>query len=287
MARKITFNELHKMVSKIDYINKKSYPVVFSVKNGKDTEKYECGITGSFDYQGEEYDEQQYLALVESYGHEMDLILDLVDPDFPSFDEIGNMLKQNCHIDENSEITFYDGKSFKGKEKYIEGSDANPLFIAIQTQCNLTKEVKKGLDWLKEIIGISKEEPLLISTRKNTEEHINLCVDNLNEMGGSMFAFLFNRKVLYYDICFHVLCTYAPCSGRDLKDYYVRIECNDNFKWVLLKVCTGEDLLSGTKSCDIKVTEPNGTIRYINEINHDKMVKTFQKNYEKVLEMSK
>ena len=43
VTKKITFDELHQMVSKIDYINERSYPIAFTV----DGVKYRTGI-GSF-----------------------------------------------------------------------------------------------------------------------------------------------------------------------------------------------------------------------------------------------
>lgn len=267
MARKISFDELHELVANIDYVWDESFPIAFSVKNGKEVCKFECGITGEFEFQGELFDEYQYLVITDDNGFKTDgYLCDLYSPDSVSNDEIEERLKSCCSIDENSVITFYDGKSksLNGKKKYDIDTEYLPSsFIESVTQNDLTDEVKKGLDWLKKVVG---ENRILFSTKKG--EYVDL-----NEMSGSTFAFMFDRrKVLYYDICFDALCTYAPYYGwKDLKHYCKRIECNDYFKWVLLYICTGENLLSSFKPCNVKVTEIDGVERYFDEINHEKM----------------
>lgn len=266
MARKISFDELHKLVANIDYVWDESFPIAFSVKNGKEVCKFECGITGEFEFHGELFDEYQYLAVTEIGGHKFNLIGDLFSPDDVSKEEIEAILKKCCRINDDSVITLYENKSksFNGKRKNINGIRHFPSsFIESVTQNDLTDEVKKGLDWLKKVVG---EDRILFSTKEG--EYVDL-----NEMSGSTFAFMFDRrKVLYYDICFDALCTYAPYYGwKDLKHYCKRIECNDYFKWVLLYICTGENLLSSFKPCNVKVTEIDGVERYFDEINHEKM----------------
>ena len=276
MAKKISFNELCKMVAKIDYLYKESYPIVFSVEDDDCIMKHECGITKAFEFQGVQFDEYQYLVTTEfkskEHKHEMDYVRHLVDPDDVSFSEISEVLKDKCHIDENSIITLYEGKSFKGRKRYIE--KVTPEICEMVTQSDLTKEVKKGIEWFKEIL---KTDVVLISTKRN-EGRFEYDITNLNGLSGSDFAFLIDRKVLYYDTLRRVLCTYAPTNGhRELETFYTRIECNDNFKWLLLYICNGEDLLSSVKLCNIEIKEPFEEPRYITGINQEKIEATYNK----------
>ena len=91
--RKISFEELCKLVAHIDYIDSSSYPVSFVVNNkGKAPRVFECGI-GEADnnvwfcnaFGGET--ELQYML------SEKDGIVDLQDPDCMVFDDICEMLK--------------------------------------------------------------------------------------------------------------------------------------------------------------------------------------------------
>lgn len=134
MTKAITFDELHQLVSNIDFIYGSSYPVAFTV----DGVKYRAGIgvfntDGSdekedFSYFFYEYDDIiQYLSRIENSdvgasfncentcGH--NLILDAQDPDDMIFDEIGDMLKKCCNITESSDIKLYTDFSFSG-ERY-------------------------------------------------------------------------------------------------------------------------------------------------------------------------
>lgn len=117
--RKISFEELCKLVAHIDYIDSSSYPVSFVVNNkGKAPRVFECGI-GEADnnvwfcnaFGGET--ELQYML------SEKDGIVDLQDPDCMVFDEICEMLKTKCKIGAESEILLNDDISFDSEELYI------------------------------------------------------------------------------------------------------------------------------------------------------------------------
>jgi hypothetical protein len=135
VTKKITFDELHRMVSKIDYINKSSYPIAFTV----DGVKYRTGI-GSFntddsdiyyenygDTLTEDYfygyaNEMQYLSRIDNYDEDAsfecvdEYVMDAQDPDDMEFNAIGEMLKRCCGITESSDIKLCVNHSFNGKQ---------------------------------------------------------------------------------------------------------------------------------------------------------------------------
>lgn len=117
--KKISFEELCKLVAHIDYIDSSSYPVSFVVKDkGKAPRGFECGI-GETDnnvwfceiWGGET--ELQYMI------SEKDGIVDLQEPDWMVFGEICEMLKTKCKIGAESEILLNEDVSFDSEEFYI------------------------------------------------------------------------------------------------------------------------------------------------------------------------
>lgn len=117
--KKISFEELCKLVAHIDYIDSSSYPVSFVVKDKwKAPRVFECGI-GEADnnvwfckaFGGET--ELQYMISAK------DGIVDLQDPDCMVFGEICEMLKTKCKIGAESEILLNDDVSFDSEELYI------------------------------------------------------------------------------------------------------------------------------------------------------------------------
>lgn len=117
--KKITFEELCKLVAHIDYINSSSYPVSFVVKDkGKAPRRFECGIG--------EADNNVWFC--DAFGGETELqymisekegIVDLQEPDWMVFGEICEMLKTKCKIGAESEILLNEEVSFDGEELYI------------------------------------------------------------------------------------------------------------------------------------------------------------------------
>lgn len=102
--KKISFEELNKLVSNIDYIGGFEY-MEFIVRNGKKERTFCAGIGcfgGDNQYERIVSDEPQYL--VESTDITDVVLLDLQEPDSMVYDEIGRMLKEKCGINENSKI---------------------------------------------------------------------------------------------------------------------------------------------------------------------------------------
>lgn len=272
------------MVSKIDYLWDNSFPVNFCVVNNGERVKFECGITNSFNFEGKFYDEYQYLfrEIKMPNGRKHHSFIDLQDPDCMVFEEIGNMLRKKCGINDESVIYLYD-KSFSGQHKNIDDGILPRTFEvterALTYELDLTDGVTKGIEWFKKIIG---EDNILISTEPDK------FVD-LNGMDGSCFAFLFSdRKVLYYDITTSAICTYCPKNAIKTKEYksYKRIESNDKFNWILLYVCNGEDLLSRTKLCFVDVQDEFGECIFYEYINEEKVNSFFNEIVEKAFKTS-
>ena len=117
--KKIDFKTLHSLVCNVDYIDDNSYPIVFEVHNkNKEPIKYECGLTSLSDDSSKEFrdlifnavgceEEIQYLYNIDS-GE----FLDLQDCDCMASDEIKEMLKKKCKINEDSVIFFDEKESF-------------------------------------------------------------------------------------------------------------------------------------------------------------------------------
>ena len=273
--KEITFKELQDLVANIDYVFLDTFPVRISVENKNGFKRnIEFGITNEFKVSLEQFNkverfnEYQYMAIrtkAMSRWH----VVDVQDADEMEYNAIGEMLKE-YGITNESKITLKDS-SFSGRRKNI-GDNIPQSFIAerkeLITQANLTKEVEKGLNFFKELIN---RDIMLVSTKKDE-------VLDLNGMSGSTFSFIIDRKVLYYDELNKALCTYCPYSSKSDREWLtIRIETNDNFKWILLNECNGENLLSGTKPCNIKIKEPFKEERSINSINADKIKDTLQK----------
>lgn len=102
--KKISFEELNKLVSNIDYIGGFEY-MGFIVRNGK-KERVFCAGIGCFweDNQYEQIVSEDPQYLVEITDINDMILLDLQEPDSMVYDEIGRMLKEKCGINENSKI---------------------------------------------------------------------------------------------------------------------------------------------------------------------------------------
>lgn len=115
--RKISFKELNDMVSRVDYIDRTSYPFRFYV----DGVEYEVGL-GDLDVENEDADlimkieeyvqsicnadfncfyDLQYLCRV---GETETIVIDIHEPDDMEYEQIGEMLRKKCNIKPNSEI---------------------------------------------------------------------------------------------------------------------------------------------------------------------------------------
>lgn len=115
--RKISFKELNDMVSRVDYIDRTSYPFRFYV----DGVEYEVGI-GDLDVYCEDADlimkieeyvqsicnsnfncfyDLQYLCRIEETET---IVIDIHEPDDMEYEKIGEMLRKKCNIKPNSEI---------------------------------------------------------------------------------------------------------------------------------------------------------------------------------------
>lgn len=276
---KITFEQLKDLIANIDYLDDESYPVCFDVTTNGEKREFECGITSGFEYDGEYFEEYQYFGRHfkrKDYKHFINV--EMKDADDIVFDEIEKMLNKYCNIENGSVIRLL-GKSFKGKRKKIKKeSDLSTQFVIdyniAKFENNLTKEVSKGIEWFKNILGVEK---LLISTKQDS------FVD-LNNMNGTTFSFIFDRKVLYYDELTSALCTYCP-NALKTKGFksYMRIEANDNFKWILLYICNGEDLLSSTKVCHVIIENEIGEKKIVEGINNEKVSNWMKDTFEKAL----
>ena len=168
--KKISFNKLCKLVSEVDYINPKSYPIQFEVNDVE----YCVGI-GSFDVYGAKekgYDVENFFGCLED---ELQYLLkttivdddilctfvDVQDPDAMSYEGIVAMLKKQCNITKDSVIYLYDEDSFNGVEDCIdyESLSEEVLYKEQNHPCRLCKEVsscysncEKVKDFYKKVV---------------------------------------------------------------------------------------------------------------------------------------
>jgi hypothetical protein len=155
----ITFDDLHQLVSEVDYINEESYPIAFTV----DGKKYRVGI-GPYsiddlsniaedcdEEEVEHYayfpdffsgyeDEVQYLSRI--YDEDdfdapgaNEIVLDACDPDDMEFHAIGDMLKKCCNITESSKIQISTKHSFNGNQYGVWWMELSDEVIAKEKAC--------------------------------------------------------------------------------------------------------------------------------------------------------
>jgi hypothetical protein len=154
MKKIITFKELHRLVSEIDYINDESYPVSFTVDgikyragigpyclddltnvaedcNEEDKEHYSYFRDFFYGYD----DEVQYLSRIEDEEIQEEYVLDVQDPDDMAFDEIGKMLKKCCSITETSNIQLHTNSSFNGNQYGVWWMELSDDVIEKEKEC--------------------------------------------------------------------------------------------------------------------------------------------------------
>lgn len=155
----ITFNELHRLVSEVDYINEESYPIAFTV----DGNKYRVGIgpyvlddlnntAEDCDEEDVEHyayfpdffsgyeDEVQYLCRVDDVDDfdgacAEEIVLDACDPDDMEFHAIGDMLKKYCNITDSSKIQLSTKDSFNGNQYGVWWMELSDDVIAKEKAC--------------------------------------------------------------------------------------------------------------------------------------------------------
>lgn len=118
--KEITFNELCRLVSKVDYLCPSSYPINFEVGDAE----YCVGIGDFVNNSGKNIDisidelteELQYL--IKFHLDDEAVILDVQDPDNMVYGEIVSMLKRQCGITDDSKIYLYEEDSFNGEQMY-------------------------------------------------------------------------------------------------------------------------------------------------------------------------
>lgn len=114
--KKITFEDLCRLVSEVDYINPYSYPIVFEVE-GVDFE-FCVGIGDLYHKEsGDLIQDLQYLLGFPSNGEDC-TFFDVQDPDMMIYEEIVSMLKKQCNANEDSIIWLYDEESLNGAQLY-------------------------------------------------------------------------------------------------------------------------------------------------------------------------
>lgn len=123
MRKEISKKELFGLITNIDYTDPKTYPIRFSVKNGKDIMYYESGIgEGLLDGY---IAEPQYLIDVDNSAfinegiYDKNEILDYQDPDDMEYADIFEMITDKCDLNEDSVITLYEDISFNGTKIVI------------------------------------------------------------------------------------------------------------------------------------------------------------------------
>lgn len=115
--KKITFDELHRLICSIDYTFKETYPVSIRVKGkGKFEQRhFDFGIGDVVDDEGNVICEELQYSINQCGSH----VVALEDPDMYFSDDIRDDLIEKCGITEDSTIYLYDTGSFNGKKRDI------------------------------------------------------------------------------------------------------------------------------------------------------------------------
>ena len=108
MKKQISVKDLITHVSKIDYADSNTFPVVFDVINDDEIIRYEAGICPAF-IDGE-YTEGQYFI----QGDDDYTIIDVDDPDNMTFGDIEAMIYNCCDIMEDSIVRIHEDENFTG-----------------------------------------------------------------------------------------------------------------------------------------------------------------------------
>ena len=125
--KKINFKQLCDLVANIDGLFESSYPVHFKVMNGNNVQYYECGLCDmSKEYVDTIYDgkfiDGEYLQYLSNDIHKdmaCDVFLDVQQEDMMEYNNICDILRSNCDIDDNSKIYLY-ADSFSGAYRYYD-----------------------------------------------------------------------------------------------------------------------------------------------------------------------
>ena len=163
--KEISFKELHDLVANIDpaldSIGSTTFPIFFSVVNGKEKKYFSAGVT-TFeredfpdypDFHDTEFYKDDYATTEEEYNAYRDYdrkypmsileneelqtlvsyddyywggrkVLDTQKEGGMNYEQIGKMLKEKCNINETSKIMFYEHRSFNGRLHNIDPEEA-------------------------------------------------------------------------------------------------------------------------------------------------------------------
>lgn len=163
--KEITFNELCRLVSEVDYLYPSSYPINFEVGDAE----YCVGIGDFVNNTGKDIDinidglTEGLQYLIKFHLDDEAVILDAQDPDNMVYGEIVSMLKKHCGITDDSKIYLYEEDSFNGEQMYPvnwEECSEEVKYKALnypcrncdneQCDCNTCKLIKNYIKNIKE-----------------------------------------------------------------------------------------------------------------------------------------
>ena len=128
------------------------------------------------------------------------------------------------------------------------------------------KTTKEVIKWFEDLLGTENITFLFGIEQK---------VYNGNE--GEFDRDILTRKVLYYDKANNAISTHSPYGSHwEKRKDVVKLKADENFRWVI----NGEEYLSSSKFCHVRLESYNGYIENLGCFNENKVTESYHKLYE-------
>ena len=128
------------------------------------------------------------------------------------------------------------------------------------------KTTEESIKWFEELLKV-RNITFLVGTEQK--------VFNKNEY--DFDRDILTRKVLYYDKTNNAISTHSPYGSHwEKRKDVVKLKADENFRWVI----NGEEYLSSSKFCHVRLESYNGYIENLGCFNENKVTESYHKLYE-------
>ena len=128
------------------------------------------------------------------------------------------------------------------------------------------KTTKEIIKWFEDLLGTEN-----ITFLFGTEQKV------YTRNGYEFDRDILTRKLLYYDKTNNTISTHSPYGSHwEKRKDVVKLKADENFRWVI----DGEEFLSSTKFCHVRLESYNGYIENLGCFNENKVTESYHKLYE-------
>ena len=128
------------------------------------------------------------------------------------------------------------------------------------------KTTKEIIKWFEDLLGTEN-----ITFLFGTEQKVY--TRNVYEFDRDILT----RKLLYYDKTNNTISTHSPYGSHwEKRKDVVKLKADENFRWVI----DGEEFLSSTKFCHVRLETYDGYIEDLGCFNENKVTESYHKLYE-------